>query len=240
MIDIAVPPNRLSSFRRRIVRSWLMLRYRLFDRRYGRLVLEQIDGVPLILLPEVFNPVLFRTGEFLVRALEGAPHPELRQDRVPLALDLGCGSGVSAVFAARRGMQVIASDLNPEAVRNTRLNALLNHFEDKIDVRLGDLFESVRDIRFELVLFNPPFYRGRTRSRLDMAWRAEGIFERFAAELKDHLTPSGRALIVLSTDGDTESLLEALRWQHYTITPTHRHDYGNEVITVYQITFGQG
>ncbi len=217
-----------------------MLRYRLFDRRYGRLVLEQIDGVPLILLPEVFNPVLFRTGEFLVRALERAPHPEMRRDRVPLALDLGCGSGVGAVFAARRGMQVIASDLNPEAVRNTRLNALLNHFEDKIDVRLGDLFESVREIHFELVLFNPPFYRGRTQSRLDMAWRGDGIFERFAAELKDHLTPSGRALIVLSTDGDTESLLEALRLQHYTITPTHRHDYGNEVITVYQITFGQG
>jgi ribosomal protein L11 methyltransferase len=42
-------------------------------------------------------------------------------------LDVGCGTGVLAIAAARAGCrQVLASDIDPEAVRVTRLNARLN------------------------------------------------------------------------------------------------------------------
>ena len=42
-------------------------------------------------------------------------------------LDLGCGTGILAIAAARAtGRQVLASDIDPEAVRVTRLNAARN------------------------------------------------------------------------------------------------------------------
>ncbi len=215
----------------RLVRAWLTLRYQLLSRRYDRLVLEQIDGVPLLVLPQVFNPVLLRTGAFLARAL----------GRQPLAagqdvLDLGTGSGVGAVFAARRGARAVAVDINPAAVRCARINALLNQLDERIDVREGDLFAPVAGRRFDMVLFNPPFYRGAPADGLDHAWRGLDVFERFVAGLADALKPGGRALLILSSDGDGGQLLSELRAAGFTIAVAERKDLINEVLTAYLVT----
>ena len=219
------------ALRKSLTRLSLTLRHQVFGRRYRRLTIEYIDNTALIILPEVFNPVLFRTGECLARAVQ--PALMLNGDE-PLVLDLGCGSGVGAIFAARCGARVIAVDLNPEALRCARLNALLNHLEDKIETRLGDLFEPVKDQRFDLILFNPPFYLGQPRDNFDMAWRGEKIFERFADGLRDHLTPPGCALVVLSTDGESQAALAELHERGLIIDPAQQRDFGNEVITVYR------
>ncbi len=221
--------------RKILARLWLTVRHQILGDRYRRLLIEQIEDVSIIILPDVFNPVLFRTGEFLARAAQTTALLNLDNGQTPLVLDLGCGSGIGAVFAARRGARVIATDLNPDAVRCVKINALLNRFEDKIEARFGDLFEPVKDQRFDLILFNPPFYRGEPKDNLDMAWRGEKIFERFAAQLKDYLTPSGFAFIVFSTDGDYQFALDELKTNNFLVTPTLQRDFGNEVITVYKV-----
>ncbi len=213
-----------------VVRNWLALRYRVLGRRYGRLVLEEIDGVPLIVLPEVFNPVLLRTGEFMVRALESVPiSPQVK------VLDLGTGSGVGSVFSARRGAVVTAVDINPEAVRCARMNALLNRLEDRIEVLEGDLFSPLGDERFDIVLFNPPFHRGRPNDGLDHAWRGEDVFERFTAELRDRLTSDGMALLVLSSDGDCYELVEMLAEGGYAVTIRAEKNLINEQLMMYEV-----
>jgi HemK-related putative methylase len=203
-------------------------------RRLGQVILEEVDGVSLIVLPEVFNPVVFRTGTVLARTVASSPwaKPHAEGSR---ALDLGTGSGVGAVFAARRGHRVTAVDLNPEAVRCARLNALLHRLEDRIEAREGDLFEPVAGEVFDLILFNPPFFRGEPRSRLDLAWRGTDVLERFAVGLPAALAPGGVALLLLSTDGDGPALLEALARQGFTIESAARRNFGNEVVTVHAV-----
>jgi ribosomal protein L11 methyltransferase len=49
--------------------------------------------------------------------------------------DVGCGSGVLAIAAARRGAHVVAVDLDPDAVAVTRENAARNGVE--VDARHG-------------------------------------------------------------------------------------------------------
>lgn len=215
-----------------LVRGWLKLRYRLLTRRYGRLVFEVIDGVPLVVLPEVFNPVLLRSGALMARAVDRLA---LENASSLSVLDLGTGSGVGAVFAARRGLSVVAVDINAEAVRCARINALLNHLEERIEARLGDLFEPVRGRKFDLVLFNPPFYRGTPRDNLDHAWRSQDVFERFAAGLGKALAPGGYALLTLSTDGDGEELLALLRAARFRTEVVEQNDLINEVVTIYAI-----
>ena len=78
---------------------------------------------------------------------------------VELTLDLGSGCGVQALFAARHSQRVIATDINPAALRYTEFNAQLNNIEN-VECRLGDLFEPVADERFDLILSNPPFVIG--------------------------------------------------------------------------------
>ena len=100
-------------------------------------------------------------------------------------LDMGTGSGVCALAAARHARRVVAVDVSPAAARCTRLNAVLNQLEERIDIRIGDLFEPVAGERFDLVLFNPPFLIGAPKDDRDAAWRSEDTARRFAAGLAE-------------------------------------------------------
>lgn len=226
-------PTRLTGPGAALARAWLIVRHRWLGRRYGRLVVESIDGVPLLVLPEVFNPVLFRGGEMLARTI--AAHSRFDQPGL-LALDLGCGSGVVSVFAARRGARVIAADINPAAVRCARLNALLNGVETQVVVREGDLFAPVEDEQFDLVIFNPPFFLGQPQNALDYAWRGETVFERFATGLRQRLRPGGSAWILLSTDGAGNKLLALLAAQGFALDTVAERRWWNEVMKVYTAT----
>ncbi|HEX5501937.1 MAG TPA: methyltransferase, partial [Thermomicrobiales bacterium] len=222
---------------RALWRVGLRWRYRLFQRhRYDRLTLEHVAGLPILVLPGVFNPKLLRTGEFLVAALnDGLLPPGAR------VLDLGAGSGVGAVAAACRGAaRVVATDTNPAAVRCAGLNALLNDVAGRVAVREGDLFTPVGGERFDVVLFNPPYYRGTPRDDLDRAWRSPDVLERFAAGLADHLAPGGHALVVLSTDGEAPAFLRACVARGLAVDAVARRDLVNEVLTVYRLKSGVG
>jgi release factor glutamine methyltransferase len=204
-------------------------------RRLARIALEEIDGVPLVVLPEVFNPAVYRTGALLARAVASWTPTEPSRSEEIRVLDLGTGSGVGAVFAARRGFHVVAVDVNPEAVRCARINALLHHLEDRFDVRQGDLFAPVAGNRFDLLLFNPPFFRGEPAGDLDRAWRGTDVLERFAFGLSGALTPGGTALLCLSTDGDGDALLVKLREGGFGIETALQSDFGNEIVTVHAV-----
>jgi release factor glutamine methyltransferase len=135
-------------------------------------------------------------------------------------------------MAARRGCQVVAIDINPSAVRCTRINALLNNVE--IDVRQGDLFTPVQHERFDVVLFNPPYYRGVPTSPLDHAWRSPDVIERFADQLGRHL--NGHALLVLSSDGEQDTILGSLQRAGFGARVVARRDLINETLSVYLIS----
>ncbi|MBV8199646.1 MAG: methyltransferase, partial [Acidobacteria bacterium] len=210
--------------------AWLQARRPFLERRIRRPVLERIDGLPFVVLPEVLNPVVFRSGAFLARTVAALPPAAGGNGARPLAapaavgalaaltaLDMGTGSGVGAVFAARRGYQVVGVDLNPDAVRCARANVLLNGLEEKIAIRHGDLFGPVAGERFDLVLWNPPFFRGEPRSNFDLAWRATDVMERFAAGLPGALAPGGVALVLVSTDGDAAGMIGALTAQGFDL-----------------------
>ncbi len=212
-------------------RIFLRWRFRLFQQhRHNHLVLERVAGIPLVILPGVFNPKLFRSGEFLAR--------NLGPDRISgkaAVLDLGTGSGIAAIVAARWARRVVATDIDPTAIRCARINVLLNKLETKVDVRQGDLFGPVNSERFDLVLFNPPYFRGRPQNGFDHAWRGEGVLQRFAAGLPEVLAPRGQALMIYSTDAaenDVPSLFARLGLEAAVVAS---EDLGNEVFSVYRL-----
>ena len=206
-------------------RLWLWLR--LWPDSQG-LHIRQVDGTPIMVLPGVFDGIHLRSGAFLAQTFAALPVPANAQ-----VLDLGTGSGVGAIFAARRAARVVATDINPEAVRCAQVNALALHLDHKIETRAGDLFEPVHGERFDAILFNPPFYRAQPRDMADRAWRSPDVFDRFLHELPAYLCPGGFALIVLSTDGDVTDALFSAR--HLAVRPVRRRDLVNEILTVYEI-----
>lgn len=71
-------------------------------------------------------------------------------------LDLGTGSGVQALHAARHAQRVTATDLNPRALAFARLTLALSGF-DHVETVEGSLFEPVGQQKFDLIVSNPPF-----------------------------------------------------------------------------------
>jgi release factor glutamine methyltransferase len=209
----------------------LALSYRVTGKdRYDDFRLERVHGVPILVIPTVFNPKVPRTGAFLAAQLDGQRvHVDAE------VLDIGTGSGVCAVFAARHARRVVAVDINPAAVRCANINARLNDLEHRIEVRHGDLFAPVAGERFDLIVFNPPFLRGAPRNDRDRAWRSPDVAERFAAGLRDHLKPRGAALVVLSTFGNAQVFLEQVRQRGFEISVLAVGRFVNEQLAVFRL-----
>ena len=102
--------------------SWTQ--YRL---KGGEIVIEIDPGM-------AFGTGQHPTTAMCLRALEELVRPGMR------VLDLGCGSGILAIAAAKLGAaRVLALDIDPNAVRAARENAAANGVEPAIDVREGTL-----------------------------------------------------------------------------------------------------
>jgi HemK-related putative methylase len=206
--------------------------YKLFlKKKHEGVVLEQICGSPLVVTPGVLNPRLMRTGAFFASQLNAQLFAHGCE-----VLDMGSGSGVCAVRAARQGARVVAVDINPEAVRCTRVNVLLNGLEDKVEVQQGDLFAPVAGRRFDVVLFNPPFAQGTPRDDADRAWRSIDVPEQFAAALPKHLKASGFALLLLSTYGDCGRFVHELKRHAFAMTIFAQGHFFNEKLTILKLT----
>ena len=203
--------------------------------RYDDFRLERVHGAPFLVIPSVFNPKVPRTGEFFAAQIDST-----LVNRDAVVLDMGTGSGVCAVFAARYARRVVAVDINPAAVRCAAINTLLNDLENKVDVRQGDLFAPVRGERFDLVFFNPPFLRAAARDQRDRAWRSSDVAERFAAGLAAHLKPGGAALVLLSTFGDGAAFLREFHDHGFEIAVHAERRFVNERLTLFRLVPADG
>ena len=151
-------------------------------------------------------------------------------------LDMGTGSGVGAIFAAQWAERVVAIDINPTAVRCARINCLLNDVHAVVSVVQGDLFAPVADQTFDVILFNPPYYRGTPNSALDMAFHADDVVERFIERFGQHLNPTGHALVLLSSVGDEAAFLALFRAHELEVAVIAERARPYETLTLYRLS----
>ncbi|MCB7137099.1 class I SAM-dependent methyltransferase [Cellulosimicrobium marinum] len=87
-------------------------------------------------------------------------------------VDLGCGTGLLATWAARRwpGAAVVAADRSDAAVRSAALTARANGVGDRVRTVRDDAGASLGDASADVVLLNPPFHEGAAL-RTDAAHR---------------------------------------------------------------------
>ena len=124
---------------------------------------------------------------------------------VRVALDLGTGCGVQSIHLARHTERIVATDVNPRALRLARATLDLNQVE--AELRPGSLYEPVAGERFDLVVSNPPYVMSPPRPGPDRLVYREG--DREADQLVEHLV---RRCPDVLAEGGTVQLLA--NWAH--------------------------
>ncbi len=176
------------------------------DERFAKLLVRDEYTLP------------FEGGDLVVHRGVFAPDPNLSQSTFMLlehlpdlsgksCLDIGSGTGILSVYAARHGaLQVVACDVSNAAILNTRENVRCYGLEATIDVRMSDLFQDVPE-SFDVICANLPI--------LDERWGyvsgfAHQIIGRFLHELSAHLKSGGVALLPWGSFADITPLREEL------------------------------
>ena len=158
-------------------------------------------GVKLNIAPEVFHPGFFFTTEILLQFIDRL---DLHQKKL---LELGCGSGLISIMAAKKDAVVTATDINSIAVEFLIKNSSQNKVSLKI-IR-SDLFQEIPPQLFDIIVINPPYYKKQPVTEKDHAWfcgENGEYFSRMFGTISNFIHADTMILMVLSNGCDMEMI----------------------------------
>ncbi|MEZ5891357.1 MAG: methyltransferase [Xanthobacteraceae bacterium] len=159
-------------------------------------------GFRLTVRPTVFHPRYFISSECFAEFIDGL---DLKGKCV---IDVGTGSGILALAAARAGADcVVAADINPNAALTAADNARANGFPTVKAVCSNLLSAFAPQPLFDVVLSSPPKHAGEPRDLADRGWHAGPAYRDIAAlfeQAQERLKPGGRIYVMVSSDSDLD------------------------------------
>lgn len=121
-------------------------------------------------------------------------------------LDIGTGTGVLSLIAAQRNNRAMidAVEIDAASAEQARENALASPWAERINVFHADVRTWEPSEGYDLVLCNPPFYKGYQASREVRTATAKHDLELSFAELMDvadrSCNPHGRLCMIIPVD----------------------------------------
>lgn len=159
------------------------------------------NGIKVMVHPEVFPPHLTLSTKIFLDFL------------APLALankkllELGCGSGIIALYARQKGAMVTASDINPIALEHLEKASKTNNLE--LHCVQSDLFDELQNERFDYIIINPPYYPKEAQSMKEHAWFCGldfDYFHKLFQQLPEYVNAHNHAYMILSEDCEIEHI----------------------------------
>src|SRR3989338_6194709 len=148
-------------------------------------------------MPQVYNPA---EDSYLIKKYI----PKFAKGRT---LDLGTGSGILAIEAAKHAKEVIAADINPDALKEAKMSAK----EIKnIQFISTNLFSKIKG-KFDCILFNAPYLPSNQAfpdEALDGGKKGYEIVLSFLNQSINHLENSGNILIIFSSLSKPKVILQ--------------------------------
>jgi len=119
-------------------------------------------------------------------------------------LEIGTGSGLVALCCLHaQANRVVATDVNPNALKNARYNAEMLKLLDRLETRRVPLEDSSAFAvlhageRFDLIISNPPWEDQHPQSINEYALYDHGfeLLDSLLSQLAERLNPGGKALL---------------------------------------------
>lgn len=196
------------------------------DRQYN------YKDIKLTVKKGVFHPAFFFSTKFLLN--------ELTQYDLDgkTFLELGAGSGLISIYAAKRGAVVAASDINESAITGLNENFKFNIQHSTFVILKSDLFDSIPQQTFDYIIINPPYYPKHPKNDSERAWYCGENFEYFEkmfSQLKNYLQPNSIVLISLSEDCNLNRISKIALKNNYRFEVVKKQRIMWELNFIYQI-----
>jgi len=188
------------------------------------------------------HPEVYNSAEDSFLLLEA-----LHIDSNDTILELGTGCGIIALNCARRGFNVVCTDINPFAVQLTRCNIEQNKhlLRGSIEIRQGNLFSVLHEKElFNVIIFNTPYLPTKKQEKVggwfDIATDGGGnglrVTKQFIKGLKKHLLNKGRAYFIFSSLSNRLILERYLKNERLSSWIVARRKFNGEELVVYCVT----
>ncbi|MCL2331292.1 MAG: methyltransferase, partial [Proteobacteria bacterium] len=174
-------------------------------------------GIKISVFKNVFSPKYFGDAEYFVPTLLSIFGPSIKRSKF---LEIGAGTGLIAIKIAQAGASVTATDINPDAIKNTQFNVDKNKLSKKVTVKYGDIFGAVPGQKFDIIFWNVPFgyWDESAKDNPDISNIKElakagfdpkyQYLSRYLKEGFDYLNPSGRLLVGFGPDCGQEGIMD--------------------------------
>ncbi len=167
------------------------------------------EGLNLIIPHTIFNPTFTLSTTLILSNVK--PHGNV--------LDLGCGSGVIAIYIAKHFKDVVkvyAYDVSPLAIATTKINAKLNNVEDRVCILTN--LKGLK-VMMDYVILNPPYLPIEPKDVLDLNWCAGRdlriLFNMIRSSLK-LLRTGGKVFLTISSVTNPTYVINKLRFMNIT------------------------
>lgn len=146
--------------------------------------------------------------------------PWIESDSIQNVLEIGTGSGCIAIATALHlpHTTVDAVDISPQALEVAFKNRETYDLQDRLQLFEGDLFEPIKNKKYDLIICNPPYvdvaemnalppeYRHEPRLALEAGEDGLDIVKRILKQAHRHLKPNG--LLIVEVGFSQQALLE--------------------------------
>lgn len=170
-----------------------------FDKYYAKERTYKYESIEVLISPEVFPPHFTISTKLFLDYIKPL---DLKGKHL---LELGCGSGIIALFAASKGAHVTATDINPVALDMLKKNAAQNN--SLVQIINSNLFDNLKNLAFDSIVINPPYYPKTPQNYKEQAWYCGENFEYFEqlfSQLPKHLAKE--TWMILSEDCDIKHI----------------------------------
>ncbi|WP_407423169.1 HemK2/MTQ2 family protein methyltransferase [Methanobrevibacter sp.] len=132
-------------------------------------------------------------------------------------LEIGTGSGIVAMYASKLTDKITVTDINFDACQLAEKNFKANGIEN-IEVLFGNLFEPVKNRKFDVILFNTPYLPTEDSEVLedtinyafDGGLNGRKVIDAFLNEVRNHLNDGGIVQLIQSSLSGNEETLDIL------------------------------
>jgi release factor glutamine methyltransferase len=201
ILSIVRPRSELKNMRQTIKHITTRLYKPLLVKYLSATRMYTYKGIRLVIPPAVFHPGFFFSTRLLLRYIAKLPL------KGKSFLELGAGSGLIAMYAAREGAQATASDINQVAIHSLEMNSRSNHIS--LTVIHSDLFTSIPLQRFDIIAINPPYYKKQPKTPAEYAWYCGEhgeYFQQLFSSMQWYMHSQSMVLMVLSDGCDLEMI----------------------------------